>query len=64
MMVYDVIVASTPHDLAIEVNRRIQDGWKPLGGVAAMLVDYEHVTYRIEKYAQALVREQKRDKPK
>ena len=59
MMTYDIIVADTPVALAIAVNQRIQEGWQPQGGVAAMLVDYEHVTYRIEKYAQALVREQK-----
>lgn len=64
MTAYDIVTAATAHDLVKLVNQRIQEGWQPQGGVSITLVDYEHVTYRIEKYAQALVREQKPDRPK
>jgi hypothetical protein len=64
MMIYDILTAATAQDLAKLVNQAIRDGWQPLGGVSSTLIDYESVTFRIEKYAQAIIKAAKVEKQK
>jgi hypothetical protein len=63
-MTYDVLTAATAQELAQAVNKSIHEGWQPLGGVSFVLIEYESVTYRTEKYAQAIVKAAKQEKPK
>jgi len=61
---YDVVSEATPEQLTMVVNQRILEGWQPLGGVSVTMSDFGHVSYHVERYSQALVREQKPSKSK
>lgn len=49
-MKYKVIVKTLRHDLEIEVNKLIQEGWKPLGGIS-----YDWGNCYGDTYAQAML---------
>jgi hypothetical protein len=55
MTEYTIVSAGRPNELITEVNQRIKDGWTPLGGVCAYVVDATK-SYLDMGYCQALVK--------
>lgn len=53
-MFYTIIECTRSEDLAEEVQKMLDDGWKPQGGVAAMCFGTVEL---IPYYSQALIKE-------
>jgi len=55
-MTYTIIDSARADELAAFVNKRIADGWKPLGGVSVSLSHDAHGgSYQV--FAQAMIKE-------
>ncbi len=53
---YEVITATNLVDLNLDVNKRIQNGWQPFGGVCRNYIDKsDGADYQESEYAQAMV---------
>jgi hypothetical protein len=59
MQKYIIETAETVDDLAQQVNKRIQEGYAPQGGIALAVIRYEDrkgYTLHATTYAQAMMR--------
>jgi hypothetical protein len=63
-MNYHVVVGNSPSDLEQQVNRLIQDGWTPTGGLAISIPVSVHLNFLVNVtetenrliYCQAMVK--------
>lgn len=54
-MKYEIIERDKTRELEADVNKRIREGWVPLGGIAVVYVDRSCVSNR-QSYTQAMVK--------
>ena len=54
---YEVVTSTSLIDINDEINRQIQNGWQPLGGICRNYIDKEEESgdYQESEYAQAMV---------
>ncbi len=60
-MKYYVATSQSPGNLSEHINKMIEEGWNPIGGVSSTAVwftDHEGFSHLREEYTQAMVKEE------